>query len=276
MLRLEDATTFLFVPGDRPLRFEKATRSGVHAVILDLEDSLPPAMKSEGRAAVATYAATERVVVRVNAEDTPWFADDLDSLVGSSVAGIMLPKAGDETAIAEIADRLPGVPILPLIETAQGFSRLAQLVAVSPSVCRLVFGTIDFQLDLGIEEVGDELLAFRSQIVLHSRVAGLAAPVDGVHISLGDDNALMHESRRAKRLGFGGKLCIHPNQVPVVANVFRPTDQEVERAAEIVQAAKHTPSGAFTVAGRMIDRPVIALAEKTLARAQLYQMRLPA
>jgi citrate lyase subunit beta/citryl-CoA lyase len=166
-----------------------------------------------------------------------------------------------------MAARFPGAMLLPLVETAKGFAALSRLAATTASIGRFVFGTIDFQVDLGIEGEGEELLAFRSELVLRSRLAEIAPPVDGVSLSIDDPDALSFESRRARRLGFGGKLCIHPRQVPVVAAVFRPSDDEVQRALRIVEAADTSRSGVVVVDGRMVDRPVVALARNTLLRA---------
>jgi len=272
LIDLGHATTFLFVPGDRPERFAKAASSGADAVIIDLEDAVAPEAKDRARAAVTSFLAASRgspAVVRVNGADTPWFADDLLALADAGPAGIVLPKAEDIEVLQEIAARLPDTVLLPLIETAKGFANLAQLASVTPCVCRFIFGTIDFQLDLGIEGEGEELLAFRSELVLRSRVAGTAPPVDGVSLSIDDPETLLFESRRARRLGFGGKLCIHPRQVSVVAAAFRPTDEEIARAERIVAAADSSTSGVVVVDGRMVDRPVVAVARKTLLRASL-------
>ena len=268
MTDLRHAATFLFVPGDRPERFAKAASSGADAIILDLEDAVAPDAKDRARAAVRSFLeGGGPAVVRVNAVDTPWFADDTSALTGVAPAGIVLPKAEDAQALQEMAARFPGAMLLPLVETAKGFAALSRLAATTASIGRFVFGTIDFQVDLGIEGEGEELLAFRSELVLRSRLAEIAPPVDGVSLSIDDPDGLSFESRRARRLGFGGKLCIHPRQVPVVAAVFRPSDDEVQRALRIVEAADTSRSGVVVVDGRMVDRPVVALARNTLLRA---------
>ena len=127
-----------------------------------------------------------------------------------------------------------------------------------------MFGTIDFQLELGIDGDGDELLAFRSQLVLASRLAGIQAPVDGPCTSWDDTDLVASDARRACKLGFGGKLCIHPKQVASVNAAFSPSEVEVTWARKVVEAAKRSGGAAVAVDGKMIDRPVILKAERLL------------
>ena len=137
-------------------------------------------------------------------------------------------------------------------------------------VQRLAFGSIDFQLDTGISGDGDELLLFRSQMVLMSRVAGLAPPVDGVSTSISDAQAVMDEAQRARRLGFGAKLCIHPAQVDAVNRSFSPSPADIEWAQRVLAAAASatsTSGSAFAVDGKMVDKPVILRAEAILRQA---------
>ena len=140
-------------------------------------------------------------------------------------------------------------------------------IASAPGVQRLVFGSIDFQLDLGIDGEGEELLFFRSQIVLASRLARLQPPVDGVSTALDDEALLRADSERARRLGFGAKLCIHPRQVTAVNAAFTPDAQAVQWAQRVLQAAADAGGAAVALDGRMIDKPVILRAQDILARA---------
>ncbi len=263
---MDTAASYLFVPGNRPDRFAKALAAGADAVILDLEDSVGAASKSAAREAVAAFAATHpQVLIRGNARPTPWFADDLTMLAAARPAGLVLPKAEAGSDIAALAAILPGMPIFPLIETALGFSRLAD-IAAAPAVRRLMFGSIDFRFDLGIPGEDDALLFFRSQLVLQSRLAGLASPIDGVCPAIGDRDALLAECARARRLGFGGKLCIHPSQIEPVHAGFRPSDGEIAQARRIVAAAAAASGNAVALDGGMIDEPVIRMAQHILAR----------
>ncbi len=268
MTDLAQATTFLFVPGSSTGRFAKALSAGADAVIIDLEDAVAPDDKSAARREVAQFLEAERrVVVRMNAAGTPWFADDLAMLIAARPLGVMLPKAESAEALHDLGARLGReVALLPLLETAAGMDALATMAGVS-GVCRFAFGTVDFQLDMGIEGDDEELLAFRSWMVLRARRAGIASPIDGVTTAIDDEQVLSATSRRARRLGFGGKLCIHPRQVPVVASAFAPLAGEIAKAERIVAAAAASVTGLVVVEGRMVDRPVIELAHKTMARA---------
>ena len=138
----------------------------------------------------------------------------------------------------------------------------AEAVAATPCVQRLMFGTIDFQFELGIDGDGDELVAFRSRLVLASKLAGIQSPVDGPCTSWEDLALLMADSRRARKLGFGGKLCIHPKQVATVNAAFSPDEAEIAWAHKVLEAAKRSAGAAVAVDGRMIDRPVILKAEQ--------------
>ena len=261
------ARSYLFVPGNRPERFARACSSGAHAVIVDLEDAVQPAEKDAARAALAAWVSPANpVIVRVNAADTPWHAADLELCKAPGVAGIVLPKAefisNHLIDICESGDR----HILPLIETAAGFDA-ARKIAASPRVQRLLFGSIDFQVDLGIDGEGDELLFFRSQLVLVSRLAGLQAPVDGVCTEIDEPETLEADTLRGKRLGFGGKLCIHPRQVPLVNARFAPSMEEITWAKRVLEAADKANGAAVAVDGRMVDRPVILKAERIALEA---------
>lgn len=259
--------SYLFVPGNRPERFAKACASGAHAVIVDLEDAVPPAQKATARAALAAWLSPERpVLVRVNAADTEWFADDAAMCRHPGVAGVVLPKTETVDHLAALAAHAGAtMPLLPLIETGAGLWN-ALAIAKTTAVRRLIFGSIDFQLDLGIS--GDDALDFhRAQLVLISRVGGIDAPVDGVSEAIDDADALGRDVARARRQGFSGKLCIHPQQVAVVNDGFRPTAAEVDWAQRVIAADATAKGAAVAVDGKMVDRPVMLRARAILAEA---------
>ena len=270
--------SYLFVPGHRAERFDKALAAGADAVILDLEDAVPAAEKNAARDAVLQWARAReaapspQILVRVNACGTPQHAADVAACRRGvhgvqGVHGLVLPKSEQVADLARLAQALPGVALLPLIESAAGLAAALE-IARAPNVQRLLFGSIDFQHDLGIEGDGDELLYFRSQLVLHSRLAGLAAPADGVSTVL-DDAARVHaETLRARRLGFGAKLCIHPKQIAPVHEAFAPTEAELDWARRVLAAADAAGGAAVALDGAMVDRPVILRAEGLLARAR--------
>jgi citrate lyase subunit beta / citryl-CoA lyase len=266
--------SYLFVPGNRPDRFAKAAASGVDVVVIDLEDAVPPAEKKVARAALAEWLATNHgpVAVRVNDVNSEWFREDIALCRAPSVSTIMLPKAEriDDIFLCEFAGK--PTEILPMIETAQGFRNVVA-IAQHRLTTRLVFGNIDFQLDLGIEGDDEPLLYFRSQIVLASRLGNLLPPVDGVSLTLDDAEQIERDTLRAKRLGFGAKLCIHPKQVAAVNTAFLPTEKEIVWASKVVESAQASHGAAVAVDGRMVDRPVILRAQAILAESQ---RRLPA
>jgi citrate lyase subunit beta / citryl-CoA lyase len=263
------ARSYLFVPGNRPERFAKACAAGADAVIVDLEDAVPPAEKAAARAAVAAWLAPERpVLIRINSAASEWFNDDLALCGEPGVAGVVFPKAERGEHLAQICARAGAdTPVLPLIETAQGFCN-ALALAEANGVQRLLFGSIDFQVDLGIDGDAEELLYFRSQLVLLSRLAGIQAPVDGVTTDIDDSERLRAESLRARRMGFGGKLCIHPKQIAHVNACFDPSTDEIAWARRVVRAAQAAGGAAVAVDGKMIDRPVLLKAQAILREAQ--------
>ncbi len=261
--------SYLFVPADRPERIVKALASGADAVIVDLEDAVALDAKVAAREALHAWlqgAAAASVLVRINAPHTAWCADDVALCAHAGVAAVVVPKAESADALTHIAVQVAGKPLLPLVETAAGIDAL-RAVAAAPGVQRLVFGSIDFQADLGIEGDDDALLLFRSQIVLASRLAGLLPPVDGVTTALGDDAAVAHDTARARRLGFGAKLCIHPRQVAAVNAGFTPSAAEVDWARRVLAAAQASGGAAVAVDGKMVDTPVLLRAQRVLQQA---------
>jgi citrate lyase subunit beta/citryl-CoA lyase len=265
--------TYLFVPGDRPERFAKALATAADAVIVDLEDAVLPAAKPSARDAVAAFLAAcptggtdrGRLVVRVNDESTPWFADDLALLASHGVQTVMLPKAERVATVARLRTACPLIAVLALVESARGV-QAAEDLAAAPGVQRLVFGTLDFALDL---DMGNEAFALdpvASRLAVASRAAGIASPVAGVTTALDDESLLLADLARARAFGFGSKLCIHPKQVEPIHAALRPTDAERHWAQRVLDAAAASP-GAVQLDGRMVDRPVIERARRLLERA---------
>jgi citrate lyase subunit beta/citryl-CoA lyase len=252
--------SYLFVPGNRPERYAKALAAGADAVIIDLEDAVAPADTDSARQSLRGWLAPAHpVLVRINSSDSAWFADDLALAGLPGVAGIILPKAEQAADIARLMQQ--GAPaVLPLIESALGLHRALEL-ARQPGVLRLLFGSIDFSVDLGITEGVEELQYFRSHLVLVSRLAGIQSPVDGVTTTLDDVPRITEDSRRARRNGFGGKLCIHPRQVAHVNAAFAPSLEEVAWAERVLQAVDNTDGAAVAIDGKMVDRPVILQAQ---------------
>lgn len=259
--------SYLFVPGSRPERFDKAIAAGADVVVIDLEDAVSPSDKDSARVAVAGWLSVSKpVCLRINSADSDWFAADLTLCAHPGVTAVMLPKAASVSDIDTL--RKAGARrVVPLIESAQGFMNLAALAAAE-GVERLAFGSIDFSVDLGIEGDDRELDYFRSQLVLVSRVAGIASPIDGVTTAIGDVDVLSAETLRGKRFGFGAKLCIHPAQIAVVHASYLPQASEVAWAERVMAAATGSDGAAVAVDGKMVDRPVMLKAERILAQAR--------
>jgi len=261
--------SYLFVPGDRLERFDKALASGAHAVIIDLEDAVQPDSKPRAREALHAWLKTARapVYLRVNPRGTPWHDDDCVLLGQAAVRGVMLPKAESAAEVARTASLLGGEQeMIPLVETVAGWFEAAALARV-PRVSRLAFGSVDFLSDSGIKGDGPELDAVRTQLVLVSRHAGLRAPIDGVSLAIDDAAQLESDVRRSRRWGFGAKLCIHPRQVGVVHRGFAPTLDEIAWARRVVEALASGAPGAIAVDGKLVDKPVALLAQAILDEA---------
>ncbi|WP_371779222.1 HpcH/HpaI aldolase/citrate lyase family protein [Streptosporangium subroseum] len=261
------ARSWLFVPGDRGDRFAKAAASGADVVVCDLEDAVAVDAKEPARAEVARWLGAGGVAcVRVNARGTPFHDADVSALSGvRGLRAVMLPKAEDPRALGELSDALgPDTVVVALVETALGLHRAYDL-ASAPGVVRLAFGSIDFALDLGAEETPTSMLFARSSLVVASRAARVAAPIDGVTVALDDLSVVEAEAATAAGLGFGGKLCVHPRQVSAVNAAFSPGEEEVRRARRILDSV--TDGGAGRLDGQMIDRPVVERARLVLRRA---------
>jgi citrate lyase subunit beta/citryl-CoA lyase len=268
------SSDFLFVPGTRPERFNKALDSGANAVVLDLEDAVPEEDKELARNAIRTAWPTfsaeqkNRLVIRSNSPGSKFYAADLILAQKLNVACILIPKSESQDQINGAALVLPNTAIIPMIETAIGLDQLRE-IANSNQVIRLALGNLDLQADLGMVCDQDEtqLQTARYQIVLASRLAQIAPPIDGVTPSTDDVERINRDAQRAKAMGFGGKLCIHPKQVALVQSAFMPSQEELAWAQRVIDADQASKGGAVKLDGRMIDRPVVLLAQRTLALA---------
>jgi citrate lyase subunit beta/citryl-CoA lyase len=279
--------TALFVPGNRPDRVDKAVHSGADAVVIDLEDAVALAEKAETRPRVREKVvehAGRDIVVRVNGLNTPFFEEDLETVITSDRAAIMVPKVEEVDDIHEIHRRLlevenekdlprGSVSIVPLIESALGVQNVFQIVSGDtdpPRIATVAFGAADYTRDLGIEMTrhGEELTYPRSRIAIACRAAGVNPPLDTPFmIDLKDMEGLRADAKRAKDLGFQGKLCIHPNQIEPCHAVFSPTEEEVSFAKRVVQAFEEAETrgiAAIQLGGRFIDYPVVERSRRIL------------
>ncbi|HTP96395.1 MAG TPA: aldolase/citrate lyase family protein [Burkholderiales bacterium] len=266
--------SYLFVPGDRPERFAKALASAADAVVVDLEDAVAPPAKAAARDAVAALLAAgqaaERIVVRINDEATPWFDADLALLRDGRARTVMLPKAERAETIARVRAACPGIAVLPLVESARGVLA-AEALAAADGVQRLVFGTIDYALDMDLQgplatTVG--LDAAASRLALASRAAGRLPPVAGVTVAFADESALRADMERALAHGFAAKLCIHPKQIAPLHALLTPSPDELAWAQRVLAAAEAAGGAAVQLDGRMVDKPVIERARRIAQRAR--------
>lgn len=264
------ARSFLFLPADRLERLPKALASGAHAIVLDLEDAVAPQNKAMAREALAQRWPTlgpevrERLLLRTNATGSPWQAEDAALLGQLQGLGAVMPaKVQAPADLLRLSAAFPARRWLPLIESAEGLAGLDAIARV-PGVLRLAFGHLDFQSDLGMACEADEaeLAPVRLAFVQASRRADLAPPVDGVTTALQDLQRLDSDTRRARRFGFGAKLCIHPAQVQAVNAALGASAEQRAWAQRVLEAAATAGEGAFRFEGAMVDAPVLARARR--------------
>lgn len=279
--------SFLFAPGNHARRVEKCLTLGTDAVILDLEDAVANAEKEATRSVVVEALSRPRRCkgyVRVNSLSTKWSLGDIIAVVAAGVDGIVLPKVESASDLLtaewlikslERESGLPegGIDLIPIVETGLGFSNIALIARSGTRVRRMAFGAGDFTLDVGITWSPEEkeLLPYRTAFVVESRAAGLEPPIDTVWVALNNAEGFRHSVQQAKDLGFQGKLCIHPDQVPVVNDIFRPSEQELAHAKRVLAAfaeAELRGLAAIQVDGQFVDYPIVYLAQRIIARAE--------
>jgi citrate lyase subunit beta/citryl-CoA lyase len=275
--------SLLFVPGDRPERFDKAAASGADALILDLEDSVTIAAKPAARAAVATRLREPRgpvrLFVRVNPLDTPLCAEDLAALHGLRIDAIVLPKAEGAPSVRDLAQRLSAAaiaaPILPIAtETPAAIFALGSYAAAGVPLAGLTWGAEDLPAAIGAatsrEDDGRYTPPYeltRSLTLFAAHAAGVAA-IDTVYPAFRDLDGLAAYAWRAARDGFTGMMAIHPTQVAAINAAFTPSAEQVAAAQRIVAAFAAAPgAGALQVDGRMVDAPHLKQARRLLDRA---------
>jgi citrate lyase subunit beta/citryl-CoA lyase len=270
MSRFAATRSFLFVPATRLDRVSNAQAAGADAVIIDLEDGVPPEHKQAARRKLLAYEGTGLpTLIRVNACATSWFAGDMETIreLGAYIDGVVIPKADTTDGLAAVAGLLTGnQEIIALVETAHAVTRLDE-ICHAPGVTRLAFGALDFSLDSGVSDDGS-LTSVRVEIAVRSRAAGLPPPVDGISTEVHDLSMVSTDAAHAKTMGFGGKLCIHPRQIDAVHTVFTPSDEEMRWATSIANAASGHGEQPFLFRGQMVDLPVLEQARRLLKHGQ--------
>jgi citrate lyase subunit beta/citryl-CoA lyase len=291
MNSIELLRSALFVPGNRPERIDKAVATAADLVIIDLEDAVPIAEKRAVLPVVRQKLnehGRRPIMVRVNALETGLTAGDLAGVAGPGLWAVMLPKVQNPADIIQMAQLLlaaesaagleaGSVGVVALVETALGVENAYAVAAARtdpPRLHTIAFGAADFSLDMGIKlsKNGEELAYPRARIAVACRAAGIAPPLDTPYmIDLKDREAFEADVRRGKSLGYGGKLCIHPNQVEFCNRAFAPSEAEVAFAVKVItafDAAEAAGQAAIQVEGKFVDYPVVAKARRIVALAR--------
>ncbi len=278
----------LYVPGSDTRKMTKAAGLGADSVCLDLEDGVAPNQKVPARSLVAKalrsldFGKSEKLA-RINAIGSGFEADDLDAIVPARPDGIVIPKVNDADQVRGVSEQIKnleaanGIPegaiaLIGMIENARGVLNLAQIASADARLQALIFGAEDYAADVGAIRTreGIEVLYARSAVVTACAAFGLQA-IDLLFLDFHNSEGLRVEAQRGAQLGYSGMQVIHPNQVPIVQEVFTPNDSAIAEAQRIVDAAAENLAqgrGAFALDGKMVDMPIIKAAERVLARAR--------
>lgn len=281
--------SLLFVPASSERFFAKAKDASADTIIFDLEDAVAPDRKSEARETLKEvlrdpgFARFERTV-RINALDTPYFLDDVLTMVEAGVDGLVVPKTNTAASIRFVdqlvslaeqrAGRAPGsVVLLPLLEQPEAMGNAFAIARATPRIAGIAFGHGDFSLAMGIKAASSRegiVWHARCQVAMAAKAAGIT-PIDNVFLEIPDIEGLIAETRQGKELGYEGKACIHPSQVEAVNAVYTPTAEEVAYAREVIAAFEQAVAagkGAVAFRGRMLDGPIVESERKVLERAR--------
>ena len=263
--------SWLYAPGHSERILGKVFEAGADAVLLDLEDAVPPDLKELARDQVLEVLESHpEAWVRVNAARTDQAAADLETVAGRC-AGLRVPKVESAADVEWVAVRAPGVPLTCAVESALGVVRAFEIASCEP-VRGLAFGGADLALDLGLDRGAgggwEETLYARSALVVASHAARKAAPIDGVFTDLDDLDGLRAAAERARRLGYFGKSALHPRQVPVINEVFQPRSEELGWARRVLEAFERSGGAATRLDdGEFVDAPIAERARRLLERA---------
>lgn len=278
--------SWLYVPGDRPERFEKAVEKGADAIVLDLEDAVSLNRKVEARSLVADWVRNgdhgrAQVWVRVN--QGAMGVEDSATVALPGLTGICVPKVDDPSELTDInqvlsaAEKEHGLadgqlPVIPLIESAVGLTRLSSIVSAQ-RVVQLQVGEVDLAADLGLSgDVDLHLAPIRSRIVVESVAAGILSPIGPVSTEFRDIEAFRSSTQTVIGQGFVGRACIHPDQVTIVNEMFTPTPEQISVAQDLLDrmnAAIREGSGiALDANGRMIDEASARSARRVIELGQ--------
>ena len=277
--------SILFAPANDAKKISKAMTCGADAITLDLEDAVAYSQKEAAREtlkSVLSHPPTTKLFVRINSAGSKYILDDLEAVIGLPVDGLMLAKAesaGEVMKVDWLLDLLedrkgitPGkTGIIPFIESAGGILRSTEIAACTPRIKALAFGGVDFSQEQGLRypSESDGMLIARGQLVLASRSAGIAPPLDTVFPDIKNISKLEYETEIARKIGFQGKLVIHPAQVEPVNRIFSPTPEEIEYARKVVDAfdeAEGSGTAVIQLEGKMVEYPIYRRAKDLLLK----------
>ena len=278
--------SLVFVPGNRPNMLQRALDFGADIVMVDLEDSVPPAEKAAACALAVAWvprlrAAGRRVMVRVNALDTGLTAAELAAIVSPDLAGVSIGKGNTAWDLQQI-DRIlapleagAGIPpgrirVIPWIETAMAIVHLYEMARATPRIQGIAFGAEDYTNDMGVirSDFGEECYYARAAVAVAARAAGIAA-LDGPFVRFRDPDGLRRDAAAARQMGYTGKFAIHPAQIDLINETFSPRPDDIAYARRVVAAwdeAEAAGRGSLSIDGRMVDVPVVKRAQNLLAQ----------
>jgi len=265
--------SLLFAGATRPDLVAKLDRSGPDAVVIDLEDAVPADSKPAARAALRELVGTvsgPKLLVRVNAPDSSWFADDVVAVSSLPITGVVVPKVEAVDDLVRVREALGRrAELCAGIESARGVANVEAILGETEPEAAY-FGAEDYIADLGGRRSagGEEALYARSRVALAARLAGVAA-LDQVVVDFRDEGAFERDARAGRAIGYRGKLCIHPAQVPVANEVFGASAEEVERARALLGAWEEGAArgiAAVEFEGAMIDGPALRMAREVIER----------
>lgn len=277
-MQLNNITSFLFTPGTHPERFHKAEEVGAGAIILDLEDSVPEKEKDEARENIIQYCQKSPklfTIIRINHLTTLAGLKDILALQEADLQpdAIFYPKL-ESIAELQCLDQLlkchqKGIAIIGLLETAKGLSQATNIISNSDYLSGLAFGAADYAADVACQLTWDALYLARLQTVQAAALKQLVA-LDSAYFNFGDSQALYAETVKVKELGFTGKMAIHPNQIEIIHQAFKPSEEEYQESSKIISIYEANAGKACQYNGKMIDIPVYKRALRTQQLAKNF------
>lgn len=280
--------TMMFVPGNNPAMVKDAGIYGADSIMFDLEDAVSMAEKDAARDLVYEALQTQdygdaELVVRVNGQDTPYYANDVRTMVKAGIDVVRLPKAEDAEMVKKLDADITAAEkefgreegstmLMAAIESAKGVINAYQIASASERMMGIALSAEDYTTDMKTHRYPDGAeLEFARNMVLHAaRAAGVAA-FDTVFTNMNDTEGFYRETEYIHQLGFDGKSLVNPRQIPMVNKVYEPTKKEIENAKNVenaIKEAKLKGSGVISMNGQMVDRPVVLRAERVMRLAK--------